>query len=65
MRGDGGGSEERASEDFARQQERGIAQQARGSSVTPGYERLDSLDRDQPPTANLDRAERSGGHELV
>ncbi len=31
----------------------------------PSDERFERLDRDQPPTAYFDGAERSGGHELV
>jgi len=61
MRRDGGGAGERVGRDLARQQAREIAFRAHcWSSVTRGNERLERLDRDQPPTADLDRAERSG-----
>ncbi len=33
--------------------------------LSPGEQGLNSLDRDQPPPSNLDRAEGPGGDELV
>ena len=65
MRRTGGGSEERVGGDFASHRAREIALRARRSLVTPGNKRLKSLDRDQPPTANLDGAELACAHQLV
>src|ERR1700722_16413899 len=61
----GGGSDEAGGGGFAPDRAWEICSKARESSLILSKERFEGLDRDQPPTADLARAERSGGHELI